>query len=48
MKVPATVEAAFNCVALKAVPAVMADGVAQVMDGVTLFTVRLTTPVVLL
>jgi hypothetical protein len=41
-KVPATVEVAFSCVALSAVPYGMAAGVAQVIVGVALFTVSVT------
>ena len=38
--VPGTEAVAFNCVALKAVPNVMAAGVAQVMTGAAAATTR--------
>ena len=48
VKVPATVEVAFNCAALKAVPYETDAGAAQLIVGVTLLTVSETVPVALL
>ena len=45
VKVPATVEVAFNCAALKAVPYETDAGAAQLIVGVTLLTVRVTVQV---
>ncbi len=43
--VPATLALALSCVAESAVPKVIVVGVAQVIVGVALFTVRETVPV---
>jgi hypothetical protein len=42
VNVPATVDVASSCVALSAVPYAIAAGVAHVIVGVALFTVRVT------
>ena len=47
VKLPATGELASSCIALRAVPCVMAAGVAQVMAGVALLTVTATVAVAL-